>query len=81
MCIARLQGFITAGQGAKGTVNICALPLHVSLESPWPQQRFPQGGTPHHIAYYPEARLYAVVVSRPVRACPPACPAPPPACH
>ena len=69
------QGFITAGAGVRGTVNICALAAHVSLDGAWTRQRLPQGGTPHQIAYYPEAHLYAVVVSRLVRRCPPPCPA------
>lgn len=62
------QGFITACLGDNGeeTVKICQLPMRTRLDTPWPLQKIALRGTPHRLAYYADARLYTVLVSRQV---------------
>ncbi|CAL8463354.1 g2888 [Coccomyxa elongata] len=61
-------GFITACMGDNGeeTVKICQLPMRTRLDTPWPLQKVALRGTPHRLAYYAEARLYVLLVSRQV---------------
>lgn len=61
-----LQGFIIATAG--GALRICQLPPRVRLDAPWPQQKVPLRATPHCLAFYAEARLYALLTSRQARA-------------
>jgi len=61
------QGFITAEAGPKGNVSISQLPPGVRLDAPWPLLKVAQQAQPHRLTYYPEARLYALTVSRQVR--------------
>ena len=61
------QGFITAEAGPKGNVSISQLPPGVRLDAPWPLLKVAQQAQPHRLTYYPEARLYALTVSRRVR--------------
>lgn len=62
------QGFVTACMGDNGeeTVKICQLPMRTRLDTPWPLQKIALRGTPHRLAYYAEARLYVLLVSRQV---------------
>ena len=60
------QGFITAEAGPQGNVSISQLPPGVRLDAPWPLLRVTQQAQPHHLTYYPEARLYTLTVSRQV---------------
>ncbi len=60
------QGFITAEAGPKGNVSISQLPPGVRLDAPWPLLKVAQQAQPHRLTYYPEARLYALTVSRQV---------------
>ena len=63
---ARQQGFITAEAGPKGNVSILQLPPGVRLDAPWPLFKVAQQAQPHRLTFYPEARLYALTVSRQV---------------
>lgn len=40
------------------------MPDSVQLDNPWPLQRVPLHATPHRVSFYPEARLYMLLVSR-----------------
>ncbi|KAK9815325.1 hypothetical protein WJX72_001813 [[Myrmecia] bisecta] len=61
------QGFITAaGSGQDERLKICQLPIKVRLDTAWPLQKVALRATPHAIAYYPQAKLYALLVSRQV---------------
>jgi hypothetical protein len=60
------QGFITAEAGPQGNVSISQLPPGVRLDAPWPLRKVAQQAQPHHLTYYPEARLYTLTVSRQV---------------
>ena len=64
--LATGQGFITAEAGPKGNVSISQLPPGVRLDAPWPLLKVAQQAQPHRLTYYPEARLYALTVSRQV---------------
>ena len=60
-----LQGFITTDGGNRpGSLNICQMPDSVQLDTPWPLQRVPLHATPHRVSFYPEARLYMLLVSK-----------------
>jgi putative hemolysin len=61
-----VQGFITAT--ARGALRICQLPARVRLDAPWPLRKVPLRATPHRLAFYAEARLYALLTSRQARA-------------
>ena len=37
------------------------------LDAPWPLLKVAQQAQPHRLTYYPEARLYALTVTRQVR--------------
>lgn len=41
--------------------------MRTRLDTPWPLQKIIVRATPHRLAYYAEARLYVLLVSRPVR--------------
>ena len=64
---ATAQGFITAEAGPQGNVSISQLPPTVRLDAPWPLLKVAQQAQPHHLTYYPEARLYTLTVSRQVK--------------
>ena len=49
---------------ASGTLRICQLPPRVRLDAHWPLQKVPLRATPHCLAFYAEARLYALLTSR-----------------
>lgn len=57
-----MQGFIVTT--ASGALRICQLPPHVRLDTHWPLQKVPLRATPHCLAFYAEARLYALLTSR-----------------
>lgn len=40
------------------------MPNSVQLDNPWPLQRVPLDATPHKVSFYPEARLYMLLVSK-----------------
>ncbi|KAK9839426.1 hypothetical protein WJX81_001424 [Elliptochloris bilobata] len=58
------RGFISAT--ASGALRICQLPARVRLDTHWPLQKVPLRATPHRVAFYAEARLYALLTSRQV---------------
>jgi hypothetical protein len=64
-----LQGFIVAGGGGSGggDLKICQMPIKVALETGWPLQKVAVRATAHRIAYYAEAKLYALLACRAVR--------------
>ncbi len=57
------HGFICATAGAAGALRICTLPRGVDYGGAWPASRVALGCTPMALAYAPEARCYALVVS------------------
>ena len=57
-----MQGFIVTT--ASGALRICQLPARVRLDTHWPLQKVPLRATPHCLAFYAEARLYALLTSR-----------------
>ena len=61
---------------ASGALRICQLPPRVRLDAHWPLQKVPLRATPHCLAFYAEARLYALLTSRQASAraqCSPGC--------
>ena len=63
-----LQGFITAHESGKnaGALSIAQMPVQVRLDTPWPLQKVALRATPHQLAFLPEHRIYALLISRPV---------------
>ncbi|GBG62092.1 hypothetical protein CBR_g28568 [Chara braunii] len=59
------RGFIYLS--SEGVLKICQLPTYLSYDSDWPVQKVPLRVTPHHIAYHPDANVYALVTSSPVK--------------
>ena len=55
-------------QGAKGSLKIAQLPAGMRLDTPWPTQSIPLDATPLRIIAIPEHGLYAMTVTKQVRA-------------
>ena len=55
------RGFIYS---TAGKVNVSLLPESLHLDTPWPTRKVPMGGTPRGVAWLPEQKLYAVLVSK-----------------
>ncbi|XP_064640599.1 cleavage and polyadenylation specificity factor subunit 1-like [Lineus longissimus] len=47
----------------QGELRICALPTHLSYDSPWPIRKVPLRCTPHFVVYHRESKTYAVCTS------------------